>query len=57
VLGRVLPRVRPCAGGCANALASAVITNPSAFPSGTRKRLGLLLDRYFPVPKKGAARA
>ena len=46
----------PCTRGCPSALASAVITNPAAFPSGTRKRLGLLLDRYFPVAKKRAAR-
>jgi 5'-methylthioadenosine phosphorylase len=56
VLGRVLPRVAGhCAAGCPSALASAVITNPAAFPLRTRKRLGLLLDRYFPVKKKGAA--
>ncbi len=57
VLGRVLPRVAGrCAAGCPSALASAVITNPAAFPPRTRKRLALLLDRYFPAKKKGAAR-
>ena len=52
VLGRVLPRLGvPCGAGCPSALASAVITNPAAFPARTRKRLGILLDRYFP-PRK-----
>jgi 5'-methylthioadenosine phosphorylase len=57
VLGRVLPRLGgPCGVGCPSALASAVITNPAAFPTATRKRLGILLDRYFPPVKKGRAR-
>jgi len=57
VLGRVLPRLgKPCAVGCPSALASAVITNPAAFPPRTRKRLALLLDKYFPPAKKGASR-
>jgi len=56
VLGRVLPRLGgPCGAGCPSALASAVITNPAAFPTRTRKRLGILLDRYFPPKKKGSA--
>ncbi len=56
VLGRVLPRLQgACTRGCPSALASAVITNSAAFPSGTRKRLGLLLDRYFPAAKKRTA--
>ena len=29
-------------------LKNAVITNPKAFPKATRKKLGLLLDPYFP---------
>ncbi len=54
VLRRVIPRVgKACAAGCGDALASAVITNPKAFPPRTRKRLGLLLDRYFPTARKG----
>jgi 5'-methylthioadenosine phosphorylase len=49
VLRRVIPRVgKTCAAGCGDGLASAVITDPKAFPPRTRKRLGLLLDRYFP---------
>ena len=54
VLRRVIPRVgKACAGGCGDALASAVITDPKAFPPRTRKRLGVLLDRYFPPKGKG----
>ncbi len=54
VLRRVIPRVgKACAGGCGDALATAVITDPTAFPPRTRKRLGVLLDRYFPPKGKG----
>ena len=54
VLRRMIPRVgKACAAGCGDALASAVITNPKAFPPRTRRRLGLLLDRYFQPAKKG----
>jgi 5'-methylthioadenosine phosphorylase len=54
VLRRVIPRVgKLCGAGCGHALASAVITDPQLFPPRTRKRLGLLLDRYFPPKGKG----
>jgi 5'-methylthioadenosine phosphorylase len=54
VLKRVIPRVgKTCGAGCGDALASAVITSPKAFPPRTRRRLGLLLDRYFPTKGKG----
>jgi hypothetical protein len=56
VLSRLIPRVKPCGAGCGDALASAVITSPKAFPPRTRKRLGLLLDRYFPPPGRRRAR-
>ena len=57
VLLRAVPRIgKPCSAGCGSALANAVITNPAAFPPRTRKRLALLLDRYFPPRKKGRAR-
>ena len=56
VLKRIIPRIgKPCDAGCGDALASAVITNPAAFPPRTRQRLALLLDRYFP-PKTMARR-
>jgi len=57
VLRRVLPRIgKPCAAGCPDALRNAVITDPAAFPPRTRKRLALLLGKYFPPPAKGPAR-
>jgi 5'-methylthioadenosine phosphorylase len=57
VLGRVLPRIgKPCTVGCPDALGSAVITAATAFPPRTRKRLALLLDRYFPGKRKARAR-
>ncbi|HSE05777.1 MAG TPA: S-methyl-5'-thioadenosine phosphorylase [Methylomirabilota bacterium] len=57
VLGRVIPRVgKVCGAGCGEALATAVITNPAAFPPRTRKTLALLLDRYFPAKVKGPRR-
>jgi 5'-methylthioadenosine phosphorylase len=57
VLKRVIPRVgKPCDAGCGDALASAVITNPAAFPPRTRRRLAFLLDRYFPPKLKGRRR-
>ena len=58
VLSRVIPAIsapRTCA--CPSLLASAVITNPSAFPLATRRRLDLLLGKYFTVDlKKGRRR-
>ena len=57
VLKRVIPRVgKACGAGCGEALASAVFTNPAAFPPRTRKRLALLIDRYFPTRPKGRGR-
>jgi 5'-methylthioadenosine phosphorylase len=50
VLERVIPALgspRDC--GCGETLRSAVITAPSAFPLATRRRLALLLDKYFPA--------
>jgi 5'-methylthioadenosine phosphorylase len=49
VLRRVIPAIAPARGcECPTLLKSAVITNPNAFPAATRKKLGLLLDLYFP---------
>ena len=50
VLSRVVPAVdapRSCA--CPSLLANAVITQPDAFPLATRRRLELLLGKYFPM--------
>ena len=56
VLRRVIPRVPvSCVQGCSDALKSAIITDPKAFPPPIRKRLALLLDRHFPR-KTGARR-
>jgi 5'-methylthioadenosine phosphorylase len=43
----MLPAARGCA--CASLLKNAVITDPSAFPSATRRRLDLLIGKYFPT--------
>jgi 5'-methylthioadenosine phosphorylase len=58
VLRRVIPRMGKdaCGTGCGDALASAVITDPKAFPPRTRKKLALLLDRYFPPKSQGRRR-
>jgi len=50
VLRRLIPQVgaKPCPTGCGDALRSAVITSPAAFPPQTRERLDALLGRYFP---------
>src|SRR4030095_14368470 len=45
VLRRVIPLIpESCGHGCPEALRSAVITDPSAFPPRARKKLALLLD-------------
>jgi 5'-methylthioadenosine phosphorylase len=57
VLRRVIPMISgPRTCGCAELLANAVITQPAAFPPGTRRRLDLLLGKYFPAAKKGGKR-
>jgi len=50
VLRRLIPAVglpRTCP--CPSLLADAVITRPDAFPLATRRRLELILGKYFPV--------
>jgi len=52
VLRRVIPTIggpRTC--GCGDLLRNAVITQPEAFPPATRRRLDLLLGKYFPAQK------
>jgi 5'-methylthioadenosine phosphorylase len=46
-----LPAARTCA--CAGLLRSAVITDPKAFPLATRRRLDLLVGKYFPLESHG----
>jgi len=58
VLARLIPAVAPprtCP--CPSLLAHAVITSPTAFPLPTRRRLELLLGKYFPVDLKKKPRA
>ena len=51
VLRRVIPALAPPrACPCPELLRNAVITAPSAFPLATRRRLELLLGKYFPPP-------
>ena len=58
VLRRVIPAIAPERGcDCPSLLKSAVITNPKAFPPATRKRLGLLLDKYFPTRSRSSSRS
>jgi 5'-methylthioadenosine phosphorylase len=57
VLRRVIPAVggsRTCA--CPDALRNAVITQPAAFPIATRRRLELLIGKYFPLAARKARR-
>ncbi len=56
VIRRVVPEIAPprtCP--CPHLLESAIITPADAFPSATRKRLDLLIGRYFPA-KRAAKR-
>lgn len=57
VLRRVVPLIAPprtCA--CPELLRNAVITAPRAFPRATRKRLDLLIGKYFPSAPRGGRR-
>ncbi|MBI4247059.1 MAG: S-methyl-5'-thioadenosine phosphorylase, partial [Candidatus Rokubacteria bacterium] len=50
VLRRVVPLIAPprtCE--CPSLLKNAVITAPRAFPPATRRRLDLLIGKYFPM--------
>jgi 5'-methylthioadenosine phosphorylase len=58
VLRRVIPAIPPARScGCPQLLKNAVITSPNAFPPATRKRLGLLLDTYFPSRSRSSSRS
>ena len=53
VLRRVIPAVgapRTCL--CPDLLRNAVITSPATFPIATRRRLELLIGKYFPLPPR-----
>jgi 5'-methylthioadenosine phosphorylase len=52
VIRRVAGLIEPPRGcPCPTLLRNAVITAPSAFPPATRRRLGLLIGKYFPMPR------
>ena len=54
VLARAIPTIAtPRTCPCPSLLQSAVITSPSAFPLDTRRRLDLLLGKYFPLDRRG----
>jgi 5'-methylthioadenosine phosphorylase len=58
VLRRVLPAVGPARTcPCPTLLSNAVITQPSAFPLATRRRLDLLLGKYFPLAARKPRKA
>ena len=53
VLRRVIPAIGgPRACPCPALLRDAVITSPTAFPLATRRRLDLLLGKYFPSTRR-----
>jgi 5'-methylthioadenosine phosphorylase len=57
VIERVVPRLptaRTC--DCPGLLRNAVITHPRAFPLATRRRLDLLVGKYFPQESRQPAR-
>ena len=57
VLARVIPAIAgPRSCPCPTLLKDAVITSPAAFPPATRRRLDLMLGKYFP-PKRRESRA
>jgi 5'-methylthioadenosine phosphorylase len=57
VLRRAIPLVpESCAEGCPDALKTAVITDPRAFPPRVRRKLALFLDRHFPPRPAGRRR-
>jgi 5'-methylthioadenosine phosphorylase len=58
VLRRVIPAVgapRTCL--CPDLLRNAVITSPATFPIATRRRLELLIGKYFPLPPRKPKKA
>jgi 5'-methylthioadenosine phosphorylase len=56
VLRRVIPALGPPrACPCPSLLQNAVITSPAAFPLDTRRRLDLLLGKYFPLDRRRPA--
>ncbi len=58
VLRRVIPAVgAPRTCPCPDLLRNAVITSPAAFPIATRRRLELVIGKYFPLPPRKPKKA
>jgi 5'-methylthioadenosine phosphorylase len=58
VLRGLIPSISgPRTCECPGLLKSAVITSPAAFPLATRRRLDLLIGKYFPVEGKRPKKA
>jgi len=58
VLARAIPDIAPPrACDCPHLLKDAIITDPKAFPMTARRRLELIIGKYFPPERKGRARA
>ena len=58
VLARAIPDIAPPrACECPHLLKDAIITDPKAFPMTARRRLELIIGKYFPPERKGRARA
>jgi 5'-methylthioadenosine phosphorylase len=58
VLSQAIPEIGPPRScPCPGLLASAIITDPKAFPLTTRRRLELLIGKYLPAERKGRRRA
>jgi 5'-methylthioadenosine phosphorylase len=56
VLRRLVPSVGPTRTcPCPALLRNAIITAPGAFPPAARRRLELLIGKYFPRPPRGRA--
>lgn len=47
-ISNVIPTLEGQESPCWDGLKDAVMTDPSLFPTETRERLGILLDRYYP---------
>jgi len=55
ILRRLIPLIGPPrACGCGSVLKGAVITSPKAFPPTARRRLDLLIGRYFPARRSAS---
>src|SRR5205809_7604365 len=58
VLTRAIPDIAgPRACECPELLRNAIITDPKTFPITTRRRLELIIGKYFPAERKGRPRA